>query len=117
MIPDHWLPHHRDEDGELIGYLRPEEDRHVPVTLFGHSLAEALDEDEARSTLDSLGLSYLADHWWLTLPEREEPVRVQIVEVTPRHMRVANTDFGYEEADYGHVFVLDVPETGRLRAS
>lgn len=74
-------------------------------------------EDEARAALDSLGLSYLAEPWLLTLPERDEPVTVRIVEVTPVRMRVASADYGYEEADIGRVFVLQVPEPGHLRAS
>jgi hypothetical protein len=116
MIPAHWEPHHRDEDGEVLGYLAPAEDGLcVPVTLFGHTLAEPGDADDARATLDSVGLSYLAERWLLTLPEREEPVTVNIVEASPSRVRVANVDPGYLEADHGHIWVLEVPVNGRLR--
>lgn len=116
MIPAHWEPHHRDEDGEILGYLAPAEDGLcVPVTLVGHALAGPGDADDARAALDSVGLSYLADRWLLTLPEREEPVSVQIVEASPARVRVANVDFGCTEVDYGHVWVLDVPADDRLR--
>lgn len=117
MIPAHWTPHHREEDGERLGYLRPEHGGHVPVTPFGHPVAGPLTEPEARAVLDALGLSYLAEPWLLTLPEREEPLTVRIVEVTPERMRVASADYGYEAVDIGHVFVLDVPEPGHLRAA
>ncbi len=117
MIPAHWRPHRREEDGEVLGYLRPESGGHVPVTPFGHPVADPVAEVEARAALDTLGLSYLAEPWLLTVPGRKEPVTVRIVEVTPERMRVANADYGYEAADIGHVFVLDVPETGRLRAA
>ena len=79
----------------------------------GVDLAELPDD----RNLDALGLAYLAEPWLLTVPGRDEPVTVRIVEVTPERMRVANADYGYEEADIGHVFVLEVPETGRLRAA
>jgi hypothetical protein len=115
VIPAHWRPHHREEDGEVLGYLRPENGGHVPVTPFGHPVTGPVPESEARCALDSLGLSYLAQPWLLTLPGREDPITVRIVEVTPQRMRVANADHGYEEADIGHVFALDVPEPGRLR--
>ncbi|WP_116248075.1 hypothetical protein [Nocardiopsis sp. FIRDI 009] len=116
MIPGHWRPHHRDEDGELLGYLVPDgPGRYVPVTPFGHPLEEPGDEHDARAALDSRGLAYLADPWLLSVPDRDEPISVRIVEVSPERMRVANADFGYERVDLGHVFVLDVPETGRLR--
>ena len=117
MIPEHWSPHRREEDGEVLGYLRPEPGGHVPVSPFGHPVTGPLPEAEARAALDNLGLSYLAGPWLLTLPHREEPITVRILEVTPERMRVANADYGYEAADIGHVFVLDVPEPGRLRAA
>lgn len=117
MIPAHWRPHLREEDGEVLGYLQPLEGGGFrPVTPFGHPVAGAGEEDDARAALDSRGLAYLADRWLLRLPDREEPIAVRIVEVTPERMRVANADYGYEGADIGHVFVLEVPETGRLRA-
>ena len=117
MIPAHWRPHHREEDHEVLGYLAPEGDGYVPMTPFGHPVSRALPEGRAREVLDGRGLSYLAEPWLLTLPDRDEPVTVRIVEVTPHRMRVANADYGYEEADIGHVFVLEVPEAGRLRAA
>ncbi|OLT30584.1 hypothetical protein BJF83_07580 [Nocardiopsis sp. CNR-923] len=116
MIPGHWRPHRRDEDGELLGYLVPDErERHVPVTLFGHPMGEPGDEHAARAVLDSHGLAYLADRWLLSVPDQDAPINVRIVEVSPRRMRVANDDVGYERVPLGHVFVLDVPEAGRLR--
>lgn len=116
MIPAHWPAHHRDEDGEVLGYLEPVgEGRYRPVTPFGRPLDGPGDEDSARAVLDARGLAYLADPWLLSVPGREEPVRVQIVEVSPERVRVANIDLGYEEADLGRVFVLEVPEAERLR--
>ncbi|WP_220377913.1 hypothetical protein [Streptomyces inhibens] len=62
-----------------------------------------------------MGLSYLAQDWLLSLPGRPEPVAVQIVEATPQQLRVKNVDYGYADADIGHIFVLDVPAAGQLR--
>ncbi len=99
----------------MLGYLRPEGEGFVPVNPFGRPVGGPVPEPEARAVLDALGLAYLSDPWLLTLPGRAEPVTVRIVEVTPERMRVANADYGYEEADIGHIFVLEVPETGRLQ--
>ncbi|MFD6100976.1 hypothetical protein ACFVWN_29870 [Nocardiopsis flavescens] len=116
MIPADWIPHRRAQDGEVLGYLAPAgEGARTPMTPFGHPAGEPADEDGARAVLDARGLAYLADPWLLELPGRAEPVTVRIVEVGPDRMRVANADHGYEEADLGHVFVLEVPEPGRLR--
>ncbi|RKF23943.1 hypothetical protein [Micromonospora globbae] len=115
MVPEHWIPHRRQDDGELLGYLVPvEEGVFAPVTVFGHPLGEAGDREDVERTLDAVGLSYLADRWMLQLPERDEPIAVQLVEASPERLVVQNVDFGYE-GDYGTRFHLDVPETGRLR--
>lgn len=117
MIPVTSIPHRRDEDDELVGYLCPVEhsdDRFVPVTLFGYPLADEGDEADGRRMLESVGLSYLADRWLLTLSGRPDPISVEIVEASPDQVQVKNVDFGYE-ADFGKVFVLGVPVNGELR--
>ncbi|MBL1093461.1 MULTISPECIES: hypothetical protein [Streptomyces] len=118
MIPSHWIRHHRREDHELLGYLRPvdgDPDQFVPVTLFGHPLGDPSEEAPARRRLDRTGLDYLAQDWLLSLPDHPEPIAVQIVEVTPQRMRVQNIDYGYPHANIGHLFVLDVPTPDQLR--
>jgi len=114
MIPTDWIAHHREDDGELLGYLRPVDDGFVPVTLFGHPLGEAVDEYGAAAVLDEIGLSYLVGRWRLTLPDRPEPIAVQVVEADADRVRVKNVDFGYE-GDIGEIFTLPVP-TDRLHA-
>lgn len=118
MIPTHWTSHHRREDNELLGYLRPVEGapgRFVPVTLFGRPLDAPSEEEHARRCLDRIGLDYLAQDWLLSLPGHPDPIAVQIVEATPRQVRVKNIDYGYPDANIGHIFVLDVPLTEQLR--
>ncbi len=117
MIPVTWIPYRRDEDGELLGYLRPaggSTNRFLPVTVFGYPLSDEVDEDAAQRILESTGLSYLADRWLLSLDERAEPVSVEIVEANPERLRVQNVDYGYE-ANLGKIFVLDVPTGDVLR--
>jgi hypothetical protein len=117
VIPETWIEHRRVEDNELLGYLRPFDGvpgRYVPVTVFGYALGDPADEYDAQKTLESVGLSYLADRWWLTLDGRAEPISVQIVEASPDRLLVKNVDFGYE-GDIGTTFPLHVPEAGRLR--
>lgn len=114
MIPSHWTEYRRDDDGELLGYLVSEDSLHTPVTVFGYRLADAGDEYDAGQVLEGIGLSYLADTWLLSLEGRDEPINVQIVEASPERLRVKSVDYGYEE-DYGTIFDLAVPESGRLR--
>ena len=114
MIPDHWISYRRQGDHELLGYLIPvNEGVFEPATVFGYRLADADDREGAERILDSVGLSCLADRWMLRLPDRAEPIAVQLVEASPERLVVQNVDSGYE-GDYGTRFELDVPETGRL---
>lgn len=114
MIPHDWIAHHREDDGELLGYLRPVNGGFQPVTLFGQPLGDAVDEHDAAAVLDGIGLSYLAGRWRLTLPGRPEPIAVQVVEANPDRVRVKNVDPGYE-GDVREIFTLPVP-TDRLQA-
>ncbi|MBA2311033.1 MAG: hypothetical protein H0W01_17450 [Pseudonocardiales bacterium] len=115
MIPSHWMPHVRPDDGELLGYLvaAGDHDTVTPVTVFGYPLGHPSPRAAAESRLEQVGLSYLADRWALELPDREEPIRVEIVEATPELLTVQSVDFGYE-ADYGTRITLDVPVTHGL---
>jgi hypothetical protein len=113
MIPSHWMPHYRQGDGELLGYLVPEGEQYLPVTVFGYGLAAAADEDDAGRVLENVGLGYLADTWLLTLEDRDDPINVQIVEASPERLRVKSVDYGWEQ-DYGTIIELKVPDDGRL---
>jgi hypothetical protein len=117
VIPATWIPHRRAEDDELLGYLCPVGDpaeRFVPVTIFGAPLGAETDQDDAAQVLESAGLSYLAGRWMLTRDDHPDPIAVEIVEASPQRVRVQNVDPNYE-ADYGAVFVLDVPVNGALQ--
>lgn len=86
MIPPDWTPHRRD-DGELLGWIRPEGDAWIAVDLLGREVAPAgsdgggVDWLEAEEALEAAGLSWLAEVWVL---ERTpgEALRVKLVEIT-----------------------------------
>lgn len=103
---DQWIAHWREDDGELVGFLVPTDEGYVPVTLFGYVLGEASDHHDAVYVLESHGLSYLAERWWLR--RGEGWVAVQIVEASPERVVVSSVDFG-DDAEYGERFALDAP--------
>lgn len=115
MIPGHWLPHVRAEDNELVGYLVPGEgtDTVTPVTLFGYRLGPASPRPEAEARLVEAGLSSLAGRWTLRVPDRAEPVRVEIVEAAPDRLTVRNIDS--DDAGFGRLITLDVPVTEAMQ--
>jgi hypothetical protein len=108
VIPATWVPHRREDDGELLGYLEPAQDDFQARTVFGYPIGEPGGRLDAERALDAAGLSYLAERWLLSLPGREEPVSVLIVEVTPSAVTVQSVDYGYE-GDIGTPLVLEVP--------
>ena len=109
MIPETWTAYLREEDDELLGYIE-EDDRgtYQARTLFRYPMGDRVGHADAELALDRIGLSYLADRWLLVLPERDEPVSVQVVEATPEFVTVKSVDYGYE-GDYGTPFTLKVP--------
>jgi hypothetical protein len=105
MLPADWIPHRRD-DGELLGWIRPEGDDWVAVDLLGREASAAVDWLEAESALEANGLSWLADVWVLDLPEGDA-WRVKLVEVTPGRVGEAGR-IVVQTDDFG---AIDVPVT------
>lgn len=108
MIPSTWVPHVRDGDGELVGYLDGAEPAVVPRTLFGYPLTAPGPTDDAVRVLEERGLACLGERWVLTRDDGERvdvlimsayADRVELVETTygfygpdsPRHTLVAPT--------------------------
>jgi len=110
--PPHWTPFHRDEDGELVGYLATDEAGTTPLTLFGFPLGAPTDEASAAEVLQRRGLAVLADPWWLEEPDGG--FRVQILSADPTTVTVARADYGFVPPDTERVR-LPVPTGDRLR--
>ena len=115
MIPSVWREHRRQDDDELLGYIVPTDEAFQARTVFGYTVGAVCDQQHAEQTLESIGLSYLAERWLLIIDGRDEPITVQIVEATPAKVTVKSVDYGYK-GDYGTAFTLDVPiQPDRLR--
>ena len=102
-----WIVYTRVEDNELLGFLVPEGQCFVPVTIFGYVLSHPVDREEAAHVLESVGLSYLAERWWLLLDDNTK-IAVEIVEADPQRVVVKNVDFGHD-GDIGDRFTLTAP--------
>ncbi|MCA5893301.1 hypothetical protein LEP48_08005 [Isoptericola sp. NEAU-Y5] len=93
MLPADWIAHRRPEDREPVGWLRPEGEEWVAVSLLGRDLTGAVDWDVAEAALEEAGLSWMANVWMLERDD-DEPLRVRLVEVTPGLVLVQTDDFG-----------------------
>ncbi|WP_407318404.1 hypothetical protein UQW22_17225 [Isoptericola halotolerans] len=113
MLPAEWIEHRRPGDREVVGWIRPDGDDWVAVSLLGHDLTGPVDWLAAEEALDATSLAWFADPWML---ETEGgPLRVRIVEVTPDQVVVQTDDFGAIDAPVER-HVLPWPAPSRLRA-
>lgn len=110
-----WIEHRRTDDNELLGFLVPDGEGFVPVTVFGSELAASAAREEAEAELNRRGLSYLAERWTLQL-EDQAPIQVEIVEASPQEVVVQNVDFG-SGLDYGTRFTVKAPVDSQLMPS
>ncbi|WP_353808571.1 hypothetical protein [Agromyces sp. SYSU T00194] len=139
MIPQHWQPHHRSNDDELVGYLAPvdgvsrmtsvdEEGPVVAMTLVGTALGEVTGPGVARMALDAHGLDVLDARWWCRLPESLDRERLDAAEPEDawEWRPVVIAESGTEECVVRLAYpgddeaeasaVLPVPAAGLLRA-
>ena len=97
MIASDWIEHRRG-DRERLGWMRPEGDGFVVVDLLGREVTGVVDWFAAESTLDDLGIGYLADPYELLLDGSSdgpgEWLRVRIMEVSVEGIRVKREDWG-----------------------
>ncbi len=112
MIAGDWTPHRRD-DGEQVGWIRPEGDLWVAIDVLGREVGSPQEWLEAEAALEERGLAWLGDVWVL---EREGSpgLRVRIVEVSPDGVVVKTDDFGAIDAPVD-VFRLGFPAPPSLR--
>lgn len=116
MIPADWTPHRR-EDGELLGWIRPEGADWLAVDVLGREVTGEIDWLDAEAALEEHGIRWLADPWILE-GEGPEPLRVQIVEVVPEgdgRITVKVDDFGDMQRPPTQQYTLTWPLPARLR--
>jgi coenzyme F420-0:L-glutamate ligase/coenzyme F420-1:gamma-L-glutamate ligase len=112
-LPPGWIEHRRPGDREHVGWIRPDGEDWVAVSLLGHDVSDPVDWVAAEEALDETGLSWLADVWMLER-DGEDPLRVRLVEVTPEHVVVQTDDFGAIDAPVER-YELPWPAPSRLR--
>jgi hypothetical protein len=128
VITTEWDVVRRPDDGETVGYLVPDGDLVVPVTLVGTPLGAPRAATDAAALLLARGLATLDGRWWCRLPDPlprgvldaggPEPGwgwrPVVLVEVSPTGCRVRPE--WPEPAELGGQAALPVPVGALLRA-
>ncbi|MGO4299485.1 hypothetical protein [Leifsonia sp. RAF41] len=107
-----WIEHRR-EDGERVGWLRPEGDSFVPVDLLGRELTGPVDWLTGEETLERAGIGYLADRYELLLDDGRR-LRVRLTEVSTQRIVVKKDDFGAIDApQLTYTLPFPLPDTLR----
>ena len=83
-------------------------------TVFGYPVGAVSDQNTAEQTLESIGLSYLAERWLLAVDARDEPITMYIVEATPARSYSTGTLPGVITIDLSVVPLILTP-TGMCR--
>lgn len=88
-----WIEHRRADDGERLGWMKPDGEGFIVVDLFGRERSSVVDWLTAEETLELIGLSYLADPYEYRLDD-DSWLRVRVVEVSSDGLRVKKDDWG-----------------------
>jgi hypothetical protein len=110
---DEWIEHRR-RDGELIGWMRPQDKGFVPVDRLGRDLSAATDWLSAERLLDETGIAYLADALELRHDDGSWQ-RVRVVEVSLQ--RSSGSRRRTWERRPRMEYILPFPAPGSLRAA
>jgi muramoyltetrapeptide carboxypeptidase LdcA involved in peptidoglycan recycling len=97
MLPPDWIEHRRPGDREPIGWIRPDGEQWVTVSLLGHDLTGPVEWTDGEEALDRTGLAWLSGTWVLDRPDAVA-VPVRIVDVTPAGVVVQTDDLGAIDA-------------------
>lgn len=98
---------HREEAGELLGRLIPTAGGWQAVTSFGAPLGEVTSRDEALKRTRAIGLSSLAEPWWVRQLDQDEWREARLLEVRPDRIRLRWTDPMLNQLPSGQWFDLD----------
>ncbi|BCJ48385.1 amidohydrolase [Actinoplanes ianthinogenes] len=80
------------EDGEIVGRLVPTAGGWQAETVFGAPLGDPQSKDDARRLLLTIGLSVLAEPWWIRTPDGGPWREASLVEVRSDRIRLRWTD-------------------------
>lgn len=94
------IPHLRDTDREMVGWIRASGEDFVAIDLLGRQVTEPTDWLTAEEALDELGIGYLAERYEFCQDGEWVPVRIS----------EASTDAISIVVDHGAVGVIGAPQ-------
>lgn len=101
----------RDDDGALLGFLRPVDGAWEPLTVFGYPLGEPGTEDDASERIHRSGLEVLMRPWEFL--QDGEWYRCAILEAAFEEIRIRPEDHRYPHEVYALTLERPGPATFR----
>ncbi|MFF5209827.1 hypothetical protein [Streptosporangium sp. NPDC000396] len=101
----------REDDGALLGFLRPVDGGWEPLTVFGYPLGEPRSEEDAFEEVHRSGLELLMRRWEFL--EDGEWYRCEILEANAEEVRVRPADYRYPHNVYALTLERPGPATFR----
>lgn len=84
----------RADDDELLGFVTPAAGTFQATTVFGGLLGEHPDADSAEHQLRQIGLSSLAERWWIFSDDRWQ--RCWLIEASPDRVVAVIASYAFE---------------------
>lgn len=84
----------REDDDELLGFIAPEGSKWLALTVFGGRLGAHDSIDDAERHVEQLGLSSLAEKWWIDLGDGWEVC--SLVEASPSRVVVVRSNHTFD---------------------
>lgn len=110
------MPVIRDDDGELLGYVRQEKSAYVAETIFGYPLARTERQPEAEMVLRSEGLLSLQGIWRYYDTDESDWFPCTLKDVYENRVVVIRTnEFGYQEPDRYKMVTIKSPDETKLQ--
>lgn len=112
------IPIHREDDGELLGFVVQAASGWDAQTIFGYSIERKHDKEAAEAVVREQGLAFLMGVWqYLDVDDREWHPCV-IKEAYEHQVTVIRTNYmGYQDPDdYKFVTITDPSETNLIKS-
>lgn len=106
-------PIHREEDGELLGYVLEEESLWLPLTIFGYALQAPTSHNAARELIKDKGLDSLMATWQYFDKDEGAWFNASIIEATKDTLTLRITDYGHPNVL--NSFTLHRPTSSDIR--
>lgn len=110
------IPVHRNEDGELLGFIQEQKDLWLSLTIFGYVFDTAATAELAKEFVLKKGLSVLTGIWYYFDEKTDTWYPCLIKEASENQVIVVrSTEQGYLDPTINTIKVISNPDISKLK--